>query len=387
MRRASFLVLGAIATGAWLVAAAFALADRRVMRPVRAVGGDADESVTIILPARNETHHIAAWIAGARSQRVRTLRIVVVDDDSTDGTYDAAVDAAQADSRVEVLRAGTLPRGWVGKCWAAHLGSQRATSEWLLFSDADVRMEPAAASSALAAAKAMRADALSFTTTLVCHGFWEQVIMPGIAAIIFSAIPAWATRASSLPIGLLAGGFLLVRTRAYEQVGGHSAVRASIAEDRDLAERLKAFGYRIRLTDGSALVRVRMYEGLREMWFGWQKNFYEGVRRRPLGAALAAVGFVGMLVLPLPTLAALAVKRLRRPLAREERGIGALAAISVGSTILVRLVRDRAIGIKTTAISVLGTPLAGLFAASVMAASAWNVETGRGQQWKGRTIT
>lgn len=386
MRRASFLVLGTIVAGAWLVAAAFALADRRVMRQVRAVGGDADESVTMILPARNETQHVAAWIAGARSQHVRTLRIVVVDDNSTDGTYDAALDAAEGDPRVDVLRAGPLPRGWVGKCWAAHLGSQRATSEWLLFSDADVRLEPAATSSALAAAKALRADALSFTTTLVCHGFWEQVIMPGIAAIIFSAIPAWATRASSLPIGLLAGGFLLVRTRAYELVGGHSAVRASIAEDRDLAERLKAFGCRICLADGSALVCVRMYEGLREMWFGWQKNFYEGVRRRPLGAALTVVGFVGMLVLPLPTLAGLAVKRLQRPLARHERWLGALSATSVGATILVRLIRDRAIGIKTTAISVLGTPLAGLFAASVMAASAWNVETGRGQQWKGRTI-
>jgi hypothetical protein len=260
------------------------------------------------------------------------------------------------------------------------------TEGWLFFSDADVELDQAAVPSALAAAKATGADALSFTTTLVCCGFWERTVMPAVAAIIFSAFPAWATSSARLPAGLLAGGFLLVRARAYRLVGGHAAVRGSIAEDRDLAERLKAFGYRVRMLDGSALVRVRMYRGLREMWTGWRKNFYEGVRRNPLFAAFAVAGFMAMLVLPLPLVVALVARRLTRPLDAHERALAALSSASVAATILVRTLRDPAIGVKTDVLSVLCTPLAGLFAASVMAASAWRAISGRGQEWKGRII-
>jgi cellulose synthase/poly-beta-1,6-N-acetylglucosamine synthase-like glycosyltransferase len=385
--RASFLALGAITAGAWLAVTAIAIADRRALRRApRVFEDDGTEPVTMVVPARNEARHIGRWIDEARRQRVRLLRIVVVDDESSDATLANAVAAAAQDPRVDVRSAGPLPPGWIGKTWAAHVGSRDVATGWLLFSDADVELDPAALPSALAAARSSHADALSFTTTLLCKTFWERQIMPAIAAIIFSAIPAWATSSERLPIGLLAGGFLLVRVQAYRLAGGHAAVRASIAEDRDLAERLKAFGYRVRLMDGSALVRVRMYEGLREMWNGWRKNFYEGVRRSPLAAAFAVAGFAAMLVIPLPLLVTLAAKRLVRTLDADERALAALASTSVAATTLVRILRDPAIGVKTEALSVLCTPLAGLFAASVMAASAWRIVSGRGQVWKDRII-
>lgn len=361
--------------------------DRRALRPVPVVPEDESaDSVTMIVPARDEAHHIADWIADARSQRVRLLHVVIVDDNSSDPTYVVARAAAREDPRVEVRRAGPLPAGWIGKTWSAHVGARDEVSDWLLFSDADVRLDPAAVPSAVCAARAAEADALSFTTTLICKSFWERQIMPAIAAIIFSAIPAWATSSPRSPLGLLAGGFLLVRSQAYRLIGGHAAVRASIAEDRDLAEVLKAFGYRVRLMDGSALARVRMYRGLREMWAGWRKNFYEGVRRNPIGASLAVAGFVALLVVPLPLFVALLARRLTRPLDSQERATAGCAAVSVASTVLVRILRDPAIGVKTDALSIICTPLAGLFAASVMAASAWRIVSGRGQEWKGRII-
>ncbi|HXW51641.1 MAG TPA: glycosyltransferase family 2 protein [Candidatus Acidoferrales bacterium] len=385
--QASFLVLGALAAAAWTIVAASAFADRRLLRPIRVVREDGSEKpVTAVVPARDEERTIARWVEDARRQTVRRLRVVIVDDDSRDRTSAVARQAAAKDRRVAVTRAGSMPVGWIGKPWAAHVGARDAPSGWLLFSDADVRMEPAAVSSALAAARRMGADALSLTTTLVCDSFWERQIMPAVAGIIFSAIPAWAIRSSRLPTALLAGGFMLVRTDAYRTVGGHASVRSSIAEDRDLAEQLKAFGYRVRLANGSALVRVRMYRGLREMWVGWRKNFYEGVRRSPAGALLSVAGLLAMLVLPLPTLVVLGLKRLARPLDRLEKMLVTVNGASMLATVLVRLLRDPAIGVRTDAISIACTPLAGLFAASVMAASAWRVISGRGQEWKGRLI-
>ena len=218
---------------------------------------------------------------------MRDLQIIVVDDDSQDQTFAAAVSAARGDQRVEVVQGSPPPAGWIGKPWAAYLGARRARGTWLLFSDADMRMQPEALPSALQAARLLDADALSATSTLECGTFWERQIMPVIASVIFSAMPVFAIHDERLPTALLAGGFMLVRAPAYWLVGGHAAVRASIAEDRDLAERFKGFGYRIRMLDGSELIRVRMYQGFGEMWRGWRKNFYEGVRRNGFGAGIA----------------------------------------------------------------------------------------------------
>jgi chlorobactene glucosyltransferase len=369
------------------VVAGTALADRRALRRLPLTPSfDENDVVSMIVPARNEASNITAWLADARRQRVRDLQIIVVDDDSQDETFALALRAAQEDQRVEVLHGSPPPAGWIGKSWAAQIGARQARGSWLLFSDADMRMRPEALPSALQAARALGADALSATSTLVCGTFWERQIMPAIALLIFSAIPVFAIHDERLPTALLAGGFMLVRAPAYWLVGGHAAVAASIAEDRDLAERLKSFGYRIRMLDGSELMRVRMYRGLSEMWEGWRKNFYEGVRRNCLGAGIAVLGCLAMLVLPMPTLAVLWVQRTRGPLSRRKCMLAAASAVSVAATVLVRLIRDPAVGIKTTATSVLLTPAAGAFTATVMAASAWRILSGRGQVWKGRTI-
>lgn len=370
-----------------MVVAAIALADKRIVRRMGVSRAfEEHDSVSMIVPARNEAHTIASWLADARQQRVRKLQIIVVDDDSQDETFDAAITAAQGDRRVEVVRAKTPPTGWAGKPWAAYVGARRARANWLLFSDADMRMQPEALPSALQALRALDADALSATITLQCPSFLERSIMPTIATLILSAIPVSATNDDRLPMALMAGGFMLVPAAPYWLVGGHAAVRASIAEDRDLAERLKAFGYRIRMLDGSELVRVRMYESFSDMWRGWRKNFYEGVRRNPYLASIVVLGSIAMLVLPIPTLAFLTLERLRGPLSRPKCMLAAASAACVAATILVRMLRDPAFGIKTTAASILSTPVAGAFVAAVMTASAWRNISGQGQVWKGRTI-
>lgn len=384
---ASLLVAETVAAAAWSVVVALALADRRLMRravPHRAPSGGS--AVTAIVPARNEAANIEDWVRDMRRQTYRSLRLVVVDDCSQDGTADAALRAAEGDDRVQIWAFGPPPSGWVGKPWAAYNAAVHARSTWLLFSDADMRLAPSAVASALAAAKASGADALSLTATLDCGSWWERQIMPAVAALIFSAIPVCLVHDDRVPNALLAGGFMLVKREAYLRIGGHRAVHASIAEDRDLAVRLKAFGYRVRLLDGSALLHVRMYRGLAQMWEGWRKNFYEGVYRKPWLAAASVALNVATLVVPLPALAWLFVGAMRGPLSQHQRALAGVCAISSLSTILVRLIRDRTIGFRTDAMSIATTPLAGLFMAAVMTASAWSIISGRGQRWKGRMI-
>jgi hypothetical protein len=384
---ASLLVVETVAAAVWLVVGALALADRRLMR--RAVAREAPSgsgAVTAIVPARDEAANIGDWVRDMRRQTYRSLRLVVADDCSQDGTADVALKATEGDDRVQVCAFGPPPDGWVGKPWAAYNAALHARSTWLLFSDADMRLAPSAVASALVLAKASGADALSMTATLVCGTWLERQIMPAVAALIFSAIPVCLVHDDRFPNALLAGGFMLVKRDAYLRIGGHRAVHASIAEDRDLAQRLKAFGYHVRLVDGSALLRVRMYSGLGQMWEGWRKNFYEGAYRKPWLAAASIVLNIATLVVPLPALAWLLLAAVRGPLRRRQRALAGACAVSTLSTILIRLVRDRAIGFRTDAMSIATTPLAGLFMAAVMTASAWSIISGRGQRWKGRMI-
>jgi hypothetical protein len=390
---ASPVILAWTVAAAWLGAVALAIADRLALRrlPESAVVTDSP-GVTLIVPARNEERTIGAWLGCARQQNLAGLRIIVADDASQDETVAAALRAAACDPRVRVVRCAPPPAGWVGKTWAAHSAALLARTEWLAFSDADMRMEPGLLSGALHVAQAWDADALSATCRLECRTLAERWVMPVIGLLIFTGFPICVTNSDRWTRGILAGGFLLVRRPAYELVGGHAAVRGSIAEDRDLAERLKAFGFRIRIVDGTRFLRVRMYEGWADMWAGWTKNFYEGVYRNPAAAILATAGIVAMFVLPAPVLVWSLLSTTSKGRTAEgrrdnrRRGLAWAAAISMGAGIVCRLLRDPTFGIRSTADSLLAMPVAGLFAASVMVASAWNVISGRGQRWKGRVI-
>lgn len=383
----SLLFVETVAAAGLVVAAMVALVDRRMMpraRPQQAA--HVPVSVSAIVPARNEAANIVAWLHDVLLQTHPAERVIVADDCSDDDTATVARNAVRGEQGVEVASFGSPPAGWVGKNWAAYNAASESRSDWLLFSDADVRMAPHALSAALALVHELGADAISLSATLECEGWLQRQIMPVIAAIIFSGMPVFLVNDDRAPTGLLAGGFLLVRRTAYEQVGGHRAVRASIAEDRDLAERLKAFGYRIRLADGAQLIRVRMYRSAREMWMGWRKNFYEGARRKLPFAIAFVASCVATLVLPLPLLIAFCVRWLRAPLGRRERQLAFVCGVSVGGIAIVRAARDRSIGARTSFVSLLTTPIGGLFAAAVMTASAWRVQTGKGQIWKGRVI-
>ncbi len=383
---ASLLFVEALSAVAAITGAIVAVVDSRTMRVLSSCPSPELLELTLIVPARNEASHIGQWVSDALVQTLKPSQIIVADDCSGDATAQQAAYAAGGDSTVLVRNFGEPPPGWIGKTWAAYQAALCSKGSWLLFSDADVRMRADTIASALGAAEEEHADALSLSATLECGTWWERVVMPAIAAIIFSGYPSFVTSDNRFASGLLAGGFLLVKRDAYFLVGGHKAVRDSIAEDRDLAERLKAFGFEIRLVNGSAFVRVRMYSGLAQMWSGWRKNFFEGARRNPLTAIIFVVACIGILVVPMPALLILGIHCLRTRLSPAQGWLAACSASLIGATVVIRLLRDKAIGFDTDFMSVAATPIAGLFAASVMAASAWRVLSGRGQVWKGRTI-
>ena len=101
--------------------------------------------MTVLLPARDEAHRIEPCLSALRAQDHAALRVIVLDDGSTDGTGDTVRDAVAADPRFEVIHGGPEhpPQGWLGKPWACQRLAEAALAgdpapDLLLFVDADV---------------------------------------------------------------------------------------------------------------------------------------------------------------------------------------------------------------------------------------------------------
>ncbi len=263
-------------------------------------------SIAIIVPARNEIQNIELCLDGLRAQTGISGRwsIIVVDDNSQDGTA-AAVDRCSAgDSRVRLASAGVLPEGWVGKPHACWRGALLAESDWLCFVDADVRAAPPLVAAAVAAAEAQRIDMLSLHPLQELGSFWERTIMPAGLLVLACAKSLEADAEDAVN-----GQFLLVRRTVYFQVGGHSAVRAEIAEDKALAARVKQAGFEFRVLAAERLARTRMYRNFASLWEGLSKNATEVLGGAMItlaaGAAAFAFGWASSLVPPAIIIAAL----------------------------------------------------------------------------------
>jgi chlorobactene glucosyltransferase len=279
----------------WLIARAFRQASVLPRLPEgNSAGSTSPACVAVIVPARNESSHVAGCLRTLLDQQYPVpLQLIVVDDESTDGTPAIVAGLAATDSRISLLSAPRLPPGWKGKSHACLIGARaaRAAVEWLCFLDADMRAHPSAIARAVAAAESGRIDLLSLAPRHELGSFAERLIIPcGLYLLGFCQDLA-RIQAPECTDAVATGQFMLVRRTVYEHVGGHAAVAQAICEDVELARLLKRQGYRVLLQDGSGVLTTRMYTGWRTLWPGIAKNLIEmlGGPARTLGTAVLAI--------------------------------------------------------------------------------------------------
>lgn len=233
--------------------------------------------ISILIPSRNEAAVIRETVRGILAQTYTNFELIVLDDNSSDGTGDLACAAANGDPRLRVLNGAPLPEGWGGKNWACHQLAEAASGAWLLFTDADVRWQPAALSALAAHMARTRADLLTVWSTQLTHTWAERLIVPLMAFAIFAYLPVIMVHYSRWMIFAAANGqVMLFRRAAYQTIGGHAAVRAKVVEDVALARRIKAARLRLRMFDGAGLIGCRMYNGWAAVRDGFAKNILAG---------------------------------------------------------------------------------------------------------------
>jgi glycosyltransferase involved in cell wall biosynthesis len=238
-----------------------------------AARASAPATVTAIVPARNEEAVIAASIESLACQ-AEIGEILVVDDQSTDGTANLVRVLMNKIPRLRLLESDELPGGWVGKNHALWIGAQQAKGKWLLFTDADAEHKPNSAAKALEIARENDAALVSFSPEQITGNWYEKALIPFIYLRLSKHFSYENVNDPNSRAAAANGQFLMIRRDVYDAIGGHVSVAGEILEDVALATKVKSAGNRIWFGSGKGVVRVRMYRSFDAMWEGWKKNLY-----------------------------------------------------------------------------------------------------------------
>lgn len=326
-----FLFLTAPTAAFWLYALLCTLwMTRRIARlagePVHDGDDGAPPRVTVVSPACNEEASIEASVRSWLAQDDVALRIIAVNDRSTDRTGALLDELADENDQLDVVHVDTLPEGWLGKVHALHRGTARAQGDWLLFADADVRLAPGTLSRAVAFAERRGIDLLTAMPEIASADFWSDVAWGFVGAGVGPA-RMWRTRDPLSRHAFGVGAFILIRRRAFEQTPGFSWLKLEVADDQGLAMLLKHHGQRCDIVNGRGLVRLTWYASLRDMVVKSQKNWFAiaarfSLSRSALVATFCVISALSPLAMLLPGIGA---PLLAVPIAGQIAFVGASA--------------------------------------------------------------
>jgi hopene-associated glycosyltransferase HpnB len=334
-------------------------------------------SVVAVIPARDEAEVIGRAVASLLAQQFPgELKILVVDDQSSDSTAEAARAAAAANGgsdRLTICRGTPVPSGWTGKLWAVRQGIELARSlhpEYLLLTDADIVHSAGNLGELVSRSEAGGYDLVSLMVKLNCRSFWEKLLIPAFVFFFFKLYPPrWVADPSSRT-SAAAGGCMLIRAGALDRIGGIDSIRGEIIDDCALARRVKSVG-KVWLGASAHTRSVREYRSWRPVWDMTVRSAFA-----QLGYSAALLALT-VLMLGLTYMAPPALLLLSRQPAAMVCGAAAWLGMSIAFLPSLRAYdAPRAVALLL--------PLIALFYAAATVASAVLFWQGRGGYWKGR---
>lgn len=286
-----------------LILATFAelLRGNRLLRSLRDVPpwtGAPAPVISVVIPARNEERHVEEALRSVLAQDWEPLEIVVVDDRSTDRTGEILDRMAVAEPRLRIVHVTELPPGWLGKNHALQLGGEQAAGELLLFTDADVVLDPTTLRRAVACLQENQLDHLTVAPEIRVPGVVMKTFVAVFSIFFAMYVKPWKARDPRSPRHVGIGAFNLVRTAAWRAAGTHRAIAMRPDDDLKLGKLLKKNGFRQDLAFGGGLVSVEWYHSVRELVDGLMKNAFAGVDYRIWVVVLSTVLQLAFFVWP-----------------------------------------------------------------------------------------
>jgi chlorobactene glucosyltransferase len=268
-------------------------------------------SISVCIPARNEENNIGRCVESLLSQQYESFQILVLDDNSEDGTG-VVLDALGKDhpDKLNVYRGRSKPDGWLGKQWACQQLSEYATGDLLIFADADTWFEPDVLLKTASAFTNYGADMITVWPRQHLESFWERLLIPLVYYALIGFLPTHYTFQKPLwmPVffygkyahlfAAACGQFIAFRSYAYHLIGGHESVKADVVEDVELAKLFRKNKLQVLMLHGMGSVNCRMYTNHREIREGFRKNFLAGFGYNLPIFIISAIGHIIVFVFP-----------------------------------------------------------------------------------------
>jgi hopene-associated glycosyltransferase HpnB len=362
-------------------------------------------SVVAVVPARDEAAVLPATLPTLLAQDYRgTFDVVLVDDDSSDGTARiaaalgraaggrAAGDGAAAGEEPASGPGGSLrivpgtptPAGWAGKVWAMAQGLQAAgDAEYVLFTDADIAYQPGSLATLVRAAEADHRVLVSQMVLLRAGTGWERLLVPAFVYFFAQLYPFRRVNRPGARTAAAAGGCMLVRRRELAAAGGLERIRGALIDDVALGQLMQSARPAGRCWLGltTDITSIRPYPRLSALWSMVARSAYTQLRYSPAALAGTVAGLLWLYVLP----PAAALAGLAGIAAGGGGASGWLAAAGLAGWAIMAVTYVPML--RLYGLSPLRAPclplIAALYAAMTVD-SARRHYRGRGGEWKGR---
>jgi glycosyltransferase involved in cell wall biosynthesis len=274
----SFWLAGVTLLFTLLVAIELLIGNRSVeaLRDMPSVPGISPQKVSIIVAARNEQRNIRSALQSLLDLEYPNYELIVVDDRSEDATGEILDAMAASAPLLNVIHIDSLPDGWLGKNHALWAGSRQAVGNYLLFTDADIIMEPTVVTRAVAYLERNHLDHLAVTPSMQMPTAFLGMF--GVSFMVIFALFSrpWKAKNPKSRFHIGIGAFNMVRTETYRHVGGHETIRLRPDDDIKLGKIIKQSGFRQSVAYAPEYLVVEWYSSITEAIRGLEKNTFSG---------------------------------------------------------------------------------------------------------------
>jgi len=328
------------------------------------------DDVTVLIPARNEAAVIERTLAGLAEQGPG-LDVIVVDDESDDGTGDVLARLAPGlPFTLRIIAGRPRPPGWSGKLWALHQGLEHVQRPRVLLLDADIELAPGTIAALVERAREKGADLVSIMATLRCETLAERLLAPPFVFFFKLIYPFALANAPQSRVAAAAGGCILVSADALRAVGGFAALRDALIDDCTLAATVKRQGFRLWIGMSRSVRSLRPY-GFGDFWRMVSRTAFTQLRYSSVLLAATVAAMLLVFAVPVAALAASGTAL------EVTAGAGALVAMGAAYYPVVRFYRLPAWWVATL-------PVAAVLFLGMTLDSALGYWRGLRAEWKGR---
>lgn len=255
--------------------------------------------ISVLIPVRNEEENIEQCVKSVLEQSYDNYELIVLNDNSTDKTDEIL--SRISNPKFQYKKGKEKPENWIGKNYACHQLFQSAKSEYLLFIDADTKLEKNALSGIISFTEKYNPDLVSLMPKEEAGTFWEKIIIPMLHFTVLTLLPmplVEHTKKESLTMSN--GQFMFFKKSFYEFIGGHESLKNKIVEDVWLGRKVKKSGGKLIFANGTDIISCRMYTSYNEIVEGFSKNIFPGLSFSFFSLVFVVIMYSSLYLLPFP---------------------------------------------------------------------------------------